>query len=75
MTRDEQEALSRKYSNDVMILLPLYSGAIAIFNNARELCGIIEPPFDEWRIGDIQDLWRPPAVRVAHRPTLEDLGL
>jgi hypothetical protein len=37
LSKDKQEALSRKYSNDVVIMLPLSSGNIAIFNNAREL--------------------------------------
>jgi hypothetical protein len=38
-----QEALSRKYGNDVVILLPLKRerGTIAVFNSARELCGFV----------------------------------
>jgi hypothetical protein len=42
MTQDEQEALSRRYSNDIIILLPLKSGNIAVFNNeSRKLLSII----------------------------------
>jgi hypothetical protein len=44
MSPDEQEAKSRRYSNDVVLLLRLASGRVAIFNNARELDRIIEPP-------------------------------
>jgi UPF0288 family protein (methanogenesis marker protein 3) len=43
MTPDEQEARWRKYSDDRIILLPLKSGNIAVFNNAAEFCGIVEP--------------------------------
>jgi hypothetical protein len=40
MTSEEQEALSRKYSNDVVMLLILRNGSIAVFNAARELQSI-----------------------------------
>lgn len=75
MTHAEQEALSRRYSNDVIILLPLHSGAIAIFNNARELCGYANIEGDKaWDI--VLSQWHPPAAREARpQPTLEDLGL
>jgi hypothetical protein len=43
MSSDEQEARSRKYSNDVFIFLRLKSGKIAIFDNTRDLIDIIEP--------------------------------
>jgi hypothetical protein len=56
MTQDEQEALSKKYGNDVVIMLPLKSGNIAVFNNARELCTIVED------IRDVFDNWYPPSV-------------
>ena len=73
MTPDEQEALSRVYSNDVMILLPLSSGSIAVFNNARTLCGIVADA------RQARLLWYPPAkranIRGALRPSLEEIGL
>jgi hypothetical protein len=46
---DVQEALSRVDCDEVIRLLPLKSGAIAVFNNVGELCGVIsdiEPWFD-----------------------------
>ena len=78
MTKDEQEALSRLYSDDVIRLLPLSSGAIAVFNNARELCGIIHP-MDTLEATDgsvwqqVRNLFYPP--RKPQPPTLEELGL
>lgn len=39
--QDDYEAKSRKYSNEVVILLELESGNIAVFNNARTLTGVI----------------------------------
>jgi hypothetical protein len=44
MTSDEQEAESRKHSNDVVILLSLASGKWAIFNAARKLERIVVFP-------------------------------
>lgn len=77
MSPDEQEARSRRLSNDRIILLPLSSGAIAVFNNAGELCGIIEEAFaNRWHFRDLMEMWHPPAQREAKpRPTLEELGL
>lgn len=68
MTADEQEALSRRYANDVVIILKLASGRFAVFNNARELCSIVDlevswPPSD----------WRPP--KEVKAVDLTDLGL
>ena len=40
MNSEEMEALSRKYSNDVVMLLVLSTGSIAVFNAARELQSI-----------------------------------
>jgi hypothetical protein len=57
MTSDEQEAQSRKYSDDVVILLPLSSGKVAVFNNARQLERIVDPP--------VTDL----SVSITHRVT------
>ena len=59
MTQDEQEALSKKYGTEVVMLLPLKSGKIAIFNSARELCGII----DGERINTWNTTWHPPTSR------------
>lgn len=39
--RDRLEALSHKYSNRVVIILPLRSTNWAIFNARRELCAIV----------------------------------
>jgi len=40
MTPTEQEALSRKYSSGVAIILPLTTGEYAIFNAQRKLVAI-----------------------------------
>jgi len=73
VAKDEQEALSRLYSDDVIRLLPLSSGAIAVFNNARELCGIIHPHEIPSAIQAIKEVWYPP--KKPQLPTLEELGL
>ncbi len=79
MTEDEQEALSRKYSDDVILLLPLESGRIAVLNNARELCGCL----DTWCYSGheclwhrIKEIWHAPA-KPAARPVIDlnELGL
>lgn len=67
MTPDEQEALSKAHSNEVILVLPLKSGRLAVFNNARVLCGITT----SWETVPVH--WRPPATAV--RPSLEELGL
>jgi len=78
MTVDEQEALSRKYSDDVILLLPLENGRIAVLNNARELCGYLNVtlPFRQilWR--RLADVWHPP-VKPTARPIIDlnELGL
>lgn len=71
MSPDEQEALSRKYSDDVIILLPLGSGQVAVFNAARKLCGFVVPDnlvIEAWHV------WERPE-RAPKTFTLEDLGL
>jgi hypothetical protein len=74
MSPDEQEARWRKYSDDRIILLPLKSGKIAVFNNAAELCGIEEPHYGQPK--DLFPCWRRPGKAEAKpRPTLEELGL
>ena len=77
MTPDEQEALSRRYSDDVILLLPLKSGAIAVFNNARTLCGFVD---ETCKLNEeiILQLWHPPekpAPRKRQGVDLEELGL
>lgn len=74
MTKDEQEALSRLYSDDVIRLLPLSSGAVAVFNNARDLCGIIDPcvPNNNIMLA-INRVWYPP--KKAPTVDLKELGL
>jgi hypothetical protein len=42
MTPDEQEALSLRYGNDVILLLRLKSCKIAVFDNSRQLIEIID---------------------------------
>lgn len=82
MTPDEQEALSRRYSNDIIILLPLKSGNIAVFNNeSRKLCGIIED-YDAFFSSPstwtaIKDAWSKPVEikSISRNIDLEELGL
>lgn len=69
MTPDEQEALSRVYSDDVIITLALASGNIAVFNNARALCGIVADP------RQARLVWYRPKRATKPRSTLEELGL
>jgi hypothetical protein len=75
MSPDEQEARSRRYSNDVIMLLPLQSGSVAIFNRAGDLCDImhLDDPQIAGFMSDIVAHWHPPATRA--RPSLEELGL
>jgi hypothetical protein len=60
-----QEALSWKYGNDVVILLPLKreQGTIAVFNSARELCGFVNQV-----VWDAEGLWIK-IVTTWHPPT------
>ncbi len=46
MTPDEQEALSRRYGEGALIVLPLKSGRLAIFGSDRQLISIQEPTAD-----------------------------
>lgn len=41
MTPSERQAESRKYSNAVVLVLPLDNGEFAVYNNARELSEIV----------------------------------
>lgn len=70
---DVQEALSRRYSDDIIMLLPLRSSRLAVFNAARELCGFVPVERDEfwtelkidWEY--VWEVWHPPAAAA---PTL-----
>ena len=85
MTADEQEALSKRYGNEIIILLPLSSGNVAVFNSARELCGIIKHIDHRWIPSSIPfppECWFPPKtkevnikVTPAAADLLKDLGL
>lgn len=70
MIKDEQEALSRKYSNDVIILLRLSSGNLAVFNNARELTGITTDRdiVNAFNLIECQ-LWRASKTALPNDPT------
>lgn len=61
---DVQEALSRRYSDDIIILLPLQNRAddplatrLAVFNSARELCGFADVFCDTYGSGAEYDTW------------------
>jgi hypothetical protein len=69
MTKDEQEALSRFYAPEAIRLVPLKSGAIAVFNNAKELCGFTYGA----TIQEIFDVFYPP--HTSTDINLADLGL
>jgi hypothetical protein len=71
VTSDEQEALSRKYSNDVLLILPLKSGKIAVFNRAFELCGIANSMDDALGIWYAPASPKPAVIKIS----LEELGL
>lgn len=75
---DVQEALSRRYGNDIIMLLPLKSGKVAVFNCARELCAVIKPAHDDdeyhtW--GRITDSVKQPEPASPKTVDLEELGL
>jgi hypothetical protein len=57
---DVQEALSRRYSDDIVMLLPLRSSRLAVFNAARELCGFLSVERDQHE--RIMSVWHPPAA-------------
>jgi len=79
LTTDEQEALSQRYGNDIILVLPLRSGNVAVFNSARDLCGIVETP----RYGgeplinaSVYSTWFPPNEPKTFTPlNLEELDL
>lgn len=75
MSPDEQEALSRRFGDDIIILLPLRSGKIAVFNAARTLCGIRDQVWLDTNM-KTPDCWYAPAKPPKGADfSLEDLGL
>lgn len=73
MSPDEQEALSRRYGDEVIMLLPLRSGRLAIFNNARELCGFVA--LEGEMMDALRFTWRAPKKAERKSVDLEELGL
>ena len=76
MTSDEQEALSKRYGNEIIILLPLSSGNVAVFNSARELCGIAENRKWSMSFAACKSVWYPPKakeVNIKVTPAAADL--
>lgn len=75
---DVQEALSRKYSDDVIMLLPLKNGTLAVWNSARELCGFVHRSVNGPFWNEIERVWHPPKpVTPQAKPPvdLDDLEL
>jgi hypothetical protein len=85
---DVQEALSRRYSDDIIMLLPLSTrDAFAVFNSARELCGFVDVEQRTSGHGEtsgmislygLAEAWHPPAaVPTLTKPPvdLEELDL
>lgn len=70
MPPETQEALSRRYSDDIVILLQLENGNIAVFNNAREFCGVVTS-LETWP----PSCWKPPAKAEPKTVDLKELGL
>ncbi len=64
---DEYEARSNRYSNRVIILLPLSSGNVAVFNSARELTGISSsnPALPEVCEYLMRNMWRQPESKLS----------
>jgi hypothetical protein len=64
---DIQEALSRRYSDSVVVILRLKSGRYAIFDNLRALCGVVDSLEEQWP----PECWRappPPSQQVTKSP-------
>lgn len=57
---------ARSYGNSIIILVPSDNGKFAVFNNARELCGIID------NLANCVAVWHPINPK---RNLLEELGL
>ncbi len=64
---DEYEARSNRYSNRVIILLPLSSGNVAVFNSTRELTGISSsnPALTEVCEYLMRNMWRQPESKLS----------
>jgi hypothetical protein len=78
MSPDEQEAQSRKYGRDVIVLLPLRSGRVAVLNAARELCGYVSIELNEFWTEEkldwieLRSVWRAPALRIESYRTMKE---
>jgi hypothetical protein len=72
MTQDEMDAENRKYLDSRIILVPLRSGRFAVYNNAGELCAVMEP---DSTINRVVAGWIAPKPVTKAKPTLTDLGL
>lgn len=79
---DIQEALSLRYSDNAIVVLQLRSGNFAIFNNTRELCGVVES-LDRWPptcwhtppLARVVTLFQPKPSASKARIDLKELGL
>lgn len=71
MTGDEMEAESGKYSDRVLILLPLSSGLVAVFSNERRLQAIV-PWLD---VPNVTVTCAPTTEARTFQLNLKDLGL
>lgn len=76
MTQDEMHAENRKYRDTRIILVPLPSGNVAIYNNAGEFCAFVS---GDATYAEILAAWKFPSTGwrgpERPRPTLEELGL
>jgi len=71
MSPDEQEAKSRVHGPDTILLVPLRSGNVGVFNR-EGMCAILGPRAS---VEEIRGAWFPCRRERQPRPTLEELGL
>lgn len=71
MSPEERQAESRKYSNSVVLVLPLDNGFFAVYNNARELSEIVSS--GELLTAVLRT--RPPAAYEPPKPTPKPIPL
>jgi len=72
LSPEEQEALSIKYTDVGIIVVPLRGHHLAVFNRAYQLCGIVKT----W--AEVPGAWFAPGPtpkRSLRHVKLEDLGL
>lgn len=76
MTPQELEAESRKYGNDIVMLLKLSDGSFAVFNAARVLQFFSDPHTSTTSVlSAVYDNVERPEIRLPKAITLEELGL